>query len=315
MLGLEAQGHFDDAIQAGVQSVKGQPSDYFIYQMIARAYTDRAYKDPQQSSKWARLAAEYADKAMNADPTDLSNVFNVGQTYEIAGDNLPTSESCFYYQKAAGVFRELTPKLDGDRATIQGKSFRLAPFRLHNSERLSDVTRQLASCNDRVPTNEPRGNPAAGKAATQMVEYTRQGNYDKAVRTGLAALKEGRDGFIQQQIAMVYLQRAEKEPGLRDRWAREAVFYAEKSLEDDVQPKFLLLDEAGGIFEMAGDLSTSQSCEYYARALKAFSVAAPLLEGDYIALYGYRRPLAPLRTQNEKLLTRVREKAMRAGCK
>ena len=223
--------------------------------------------------------------------------------------------TCYYYQKAADVFRELTPKLDGDRATIQGESFRLAPFRRHNSERLSDVTRQLASCNDRVPTNEPRGNPAAAKAATQMLEYTRQGNYDKAVSTGLAALKEGRDGLIQQQIAMVYLQRAEKEPGLRDRWAREAVFYAEKSLEDDVQPKFLLLHEAGGIFEIAGDLSASERCEYYARAMKAFTVAAPLLEGDYIALYGYRRPLAPLRDENEKLLTRVKEKAMRAGCK
>jgi len=315
MLDLEAKGHFDDAIQAGLQSVKGRASDYFIYQMIAQAYAYRAYKEPQQSSKWAGLAAEYADKAMNADPTDLSNVFNVGQTYALAGDNLPTSESCYYYQKAADVFRELTPKLDGDRATIQGESFRLAPFRLHNSERLSDVTRQLASCNDRVPTNEPRGNPAAAKAATQMVEYTRQGNYDKAVRTGLDALKEGPDGVIQQQIAMVYLQRAEKEPGLRDRWAREAVYYAERSLEDDVHPKFLLLHEAGGTFEIAGDLSASQKCEYYVRAMKAFTAAAPLLQGDYIALYGYRTPLAPLRDENEKLLTRVKEKAMRAGCK
>lgn len=128
-------------------------------------------------------------------------------------------------------------------------------------------------------------------------------------------MKEGPDGVIQQQIAMVYLQRAGKEPGLRDQWAREAVQYAEKSLEDDVHPKFLLLFEAGGIFETAGDLSPSQRCEYYGRAMKAFTVAAPLLEGDYIALYGYRRPLAPFRNENEKLLTRVKEKAMGAGCK
>lgn len=126
---LEAKGHFDDAVQAGLQSVKGRASDYFIYQMIAQAYTYRAYKEPQQSSKWAKLAAEYADKAMNANPTDLSNVFNVGQTYALAGDNLPTSESCFYYQKAADVLRELTPKLEGDRATIQGKVFAWLLFR------------------------------------------------------------------------------------------------------------------------------------------------------------------------------------------
>jgi tetratricopeptide (TPR) repeat protein len=322
MAELEQKQQFDDEIQLGLHSLRSQPSDYFIYHMVAQAYATREYKDPQQSAKWAELAAEYSDKTMDANPNDLSNVFNVGQTYALAGDNLPTSESCRYYEKAANIFEKLTPRLQGYRATIQGESFRLAPFRQYNAERLADVKRELASCNDRVPTNEPRVNPLTAKAATQMMEFARKGDYDKAVRTGLGALKESPDGFIYQQIAMVYLMRAYKEPGLRDPWAREAVFYAEKSLEfarkslegNAHRLELLNLHEAGRILETAGDLSSAKRCEYYAEAIKVFTDEAPLLQGEYIEAYGYRRPLAPLRNENDKSLIRAKGKLVGAGC-
>jgi hypothetical protein len=91
---LEQKDQFEDEIQLGLRSRTGGSSDYFIYQMVARAYATREYKDPKQSAKWAEFAAEYAEKALSADPNDLSNIFNAGQTYELAGNNLPTSDSC-----------------------------------------------------------------------------------------------------------------------------------------------------------------------------------------------------------------------------
>jgi hypothetical protein len=91
---LEQKDQFEDEIQLGLRSRTGGSSDDFIYQMVARAYATREYKDPKQSAKWAEFAAEYAEKALSADPNDLSNIFNAGQTYELAGNNLPTSDSC-----------------------------------------------------------------------------------------------------------------------------------------------------------------------------------------------------------------------------
>jgi len=317
MYELEQKDQFDDEIRVGLRSLKGGPSDYFIYQMIARSYATREYKDPKQSAQWAELAAEYAEKALSADPNDLSNVFNVGQTYELAGDNLPTSDSCRYFQRAVELLENLSPKLQGDRATIQGESFRLAPFRQHNVEEVSSVKRQLASCGDRIPTNEPRANPVIAKAATEMTRYAQKGDYEKAVQIGLAAAKEAPDPSIYQQIAIVYLMRAHKQPAARDNWLREAVQYANRSCETGSNPTRALFNlyEAGRISEDAGDLSSTGRCDYYRDAVKKLTDQEPLLEGDSIAAFGYRHPLAPMRNENQKALTRVKGKLVDAGCK
>lgn len=315
MMELEAKQQFDDAIQLGLGSLKGQAGDYFVYQLVAQAYGILEYRDPGQSGKWAILSAQYSDKAMDANPADLSNVFNAGDNYALAGDNLPTSESCRYYEKAASIFQALAPRLQGSRATIQGQSFRLAPFRRENAERLADVKRKLASCKDRVPTDDPHAGPGVAKAATQMTEFATRGDYDRAIQTGLSALKQSHDASLYQQLAMVYLMRAYKEPGRREEWARETVLYSEKSLAADVQAKdFLNLHEAGRIMEAAGNISATSKCEYYGKAAKAFSDQAPLLQGESINAYGYRRPLAPIRNENEKSLARVQQELAAAGC-
>jgi tetratricopeptide (TPR) repeat protein len=320
MAELGQREQFEDEIQLGLRSLTGRPSDYFIYQMVAQAYAIREYrdpnKDPKQAAQWAELAAQYAEKALSAEPNDLSNIFNVGQTYELAGDNLTTSDSCRYFQRAVEVLENLSPKLQGDRATIQGESFRLASFRQHNAEEVSRVKRQLASCADRVPTNEPRANPALGKAATEMTRYAQQGDYQRAVQIGLTAAREAPDPWIYQQIAMVYLMRAHKQPASRDNWLREAVVYANKSCETGSHSAGdLNLYEAGRVLEDAGDLSSAERCDYYRDAVKKLTDQAPLLEGDSFAAFGYRHPLAPLRNENQKALTRVKGKFVDAGCK
>jgi tetratricopeptide (TPR) repeat protein len=321
MAELGEREQFDDEIQLGMRSLTGRPSDYFIYQMVAQAYAIREYrdpnKDPKQATRWAELAAQYAEKALSAEPNDLSNIFNVGQTYELAGDNLSTSDSCRYFQRAVELLENLSPKLRGDRATIQGESFRLAPFRQHNAEEVSRVKRQLASCADRVPTNEPSTNPVIAKAATEMTRYAQKGDYEKAVEIGLAAAGEVPDPWIYQQIAMVYLMRAHKQSATRDDWLRDAVFYANKSCETKSHSAGDLLNlyEAGRILEDAGDLSSAGRCEYYRDAVKKLTDQAPLLEGDSIAAFGYRHQLAPMRNENQKALTRVKGKFVDAGCK
>jgi tetratricopeptide (TPR) repeat protein len=310
MIELELKEQFEDEIQLGLRSRTGGSSDYFIYQMVAQAYAAREHKDPKQSARWAELAAQYAEKALSADPNDLSNIFNVGQTYELAGDNLPTSDSCRYFQRAVELLENLSPKLQGDRAIIQGESFRLAPFRQHNAEEVSSVKRQLASCADRIPTNEPRANPVIAKAATEMTRYAQKGDYEKAIQIGLTAAKEAPEPWIYQQIAMVYLMRAHKQPVARDNWLREAVQYANKSCETESNSArdLFILYEAGRILEDAGDLS-------YRDAVKKLTDQAPLLEGDSIAAFGYRYPLAPMRNENQKALTRVKVKFVDAGCR
>lgn len=321
MAELGERAQFEEEIQLGLRSRTGRPSDYFIYQMVAQAYAIREYrdpnKDPKQAAQWAELAAQYAEKALSAEPNDLSNIFNVGQTYELAGDNLPTSDSCRYFQRAVEVLENLSPKLQGNRATIGGESFRLGPFRQHNAEELSRVKRQLASCGDRVPTNEPSANPVITKAASEMTRYAQKGDYEKAVQIGLAAAREAPDPVIYQQIAMMYLMRAHKQPAARDSWLREAVLYANKSCETESHSSgdFLNLYEAGRILEDAGDLSSAGRCEYYRDAVKRLTDQAPLLEGDSFAAFGYRHHLAPMRNENQKALTRVKGKFVDAGCK
>lgn len=318
MIEFEQKDQYEDEIQLGLRSRTGGASDYFIYQMVARAYATREYKDPKRSAQWAELAAQYAEKALSADPNDLSNIFNVGQTYELAGDNLPTSDSCRYFQRAVELLENLSPKLQGDRATIQGESFRLAPFRQHNAEEVSLVKRQLASCGDRVPTNEPSANPVITKAASEMTRYAQKGDYEKAVQIGLAAAREAPGSpWIYQQIAMMYLMRAHKQPAARDSSLREAVLYANKSCEPESHSSgdFFNLYEAGRILEDAGDLSSTGRCDYYRDAVKKLTDQAPLLEGDSIAAFGYRHPLAPLRNENQKALTRVKGKFVAAGCR
>jgi len=316
---LEHKGQFEEAIQLGLHSLKGQASDDFILQMIAMAYLARAQQDQVQTERWAKLGAEYSGKALDANPSDIVNIFNLGQSYEIAGDDLSTSECCRYYQQAAEAFEKLSPLLQGNRATSHGRNIRLAPFRKRNDEELADVKRKLTRCAARRPSEGEPLDRESRTAIEQMSLYTRQGDYDDAVETGLKALKhQPSDATIYQQVAMVYLIRAYKEPELRESLTREAVEYTDKSLGAGPQKKqmqILNLWQAGKSFETAGDLSAHGRCEYYRKALNAFTDQSPLLIGDEITMGSEATPLAAFREENEKDLKRVKEKAASAGCK
>jgi hypothetical protein len=105
----------------------------------------RSLHDKDQSGKWTKLGAEYSQKALDSDPNDIANVFNVGMNYMIIGDDLDTG-GCEYYRRAQTVFENLVPQLQGESAETQGRIVRLAPFRRRNEEELSRVKERLQHC-------------------------------------------------------------------------------------------------------------------------------------------------------------------------
>ena len=107
---------------------------------------------------------------------------------------------------------------------------------------------------------------------SQMASYTKQGRYDDAIQLGLQLLKnDPTDEVVYQQIADVYLIRAQKDHDQREEWVTKAVSYVEKSLSFNSKDK----DTAGvhlfqdaRAFESAGDLSGDKKCAYYDKARK-----------------------------------------------
>ena len=154
---------------------------------------------------------------------------------------------------------------------------------------------------------------------SQMTSYTKQGRYDDAVQLGLGLLKnDPTDEIVYQQIADVYLMRAQKDHDQREEWVARAVSYVEKSLSFNSKDK----DTAGvhlfqdaRSFELAGDLSVDKRCTYYGRARKLLEDRASQLQGDQVTLAGKTFPLEPLRKENDKVLAGVKDKGTKAGCR
>src|SRR5664279_1198684 len=73
---------------------------------------------------------------------------------------------------------------------------------------------------------------------SQMTSYSKQGRYDDAVRLGLELVKnDPTDEIVYQQIADVYLIRAQKDHEQREEWVKKAIFYIEKSLSFNSKDK------------------------------------------------------------------------------
>jgi hypothetical protein len=154
-----------------------------------------------------------------------------------------------------------------------------------------------------------------------MAKHNQQGRYDDAIVVAQDWLKKHPDDPSQaatfyEQIAITYLMKASKDSARRDEWVQQAVIYYDKDLsvhqKKDVD---LELYSVGRGFESAGDLSTRDSCLYYARAVKAFEEEVPFIQGDSFTAYGKTIPLAPAREENKQALERVKSKFYKAGCK
>jgi len=172
----------------------------------------------------------------------------------------------------------------------------------------------LVSCRPSVPEGP-------SEAITLMTKYNNAGRHDDAIRLAQDWLKEHPDdtshaALFYEQIALTYLTKASKDSAHKDEWIQQAVSYFDKDLsvhqKTDVD---IELNIVGRGFELAGDLSATNGCVYYGRAVKDLEEEEPFIQGDSYTAYGNTIALAPIRQDNEKALERVKEKFAKAGCK
>jgi len=155
-----------------------------------------------------------------------------------------------------------------------------------------------------------------------MVKYTERGKYDDAIRVAQGWLNAHPEdsswggGMFYDQMGIIYLLRASKDLARKDKWVKQAITSYDKNLSLH-QPKDIGVElfSVGRGFEEAGDLSTTDSCLYYGRALKAFADLEPAIQGDTYNASGTAVPLAPFRRDTERVRERVQAKLAKAGCK
>jgi hypothetical protein len=164
---------------------------------------------------------------------------------------------------------------------------------------------------------------SASEALTWAIELQEAGRYDKAVQLLQTWMKgpsrdTSRDGFLYQQIAMIYIVKAYKKPKTRD----DSIRQSERNLVEAQrlfdQHQILDIDTdlfgIGGAYEILGDLSDKDKCRLYEIGRQALERQLPLIKGDSYTAYGKTVPLEPLRADVRKHLDAVNKKSSTAGC-
>ena len=176
------------------------------------------------------------------------------------------------------------------------------------------ITIMLVGCHVSAPQSR-------SDVLNTMMRYSKQGRYDVAIRAAQDWIEKhpedsSGNGFLYEQIAMVCLIRASREPFHKDRWIEQAATNFDKSLSLSIPSEGNIdLYTFGRGYETAGDMSAPNRCQYYGRALKAFEQQGPLLNIESITVSGNTMQMAPIRRENKKALGRVKEKFANAGCK
>ena len=169
----------------------------------------------------------------------------------------------------------------------------------------------IAGCRASVPKT-------ASETITLMTKYSEDGRYEDAIKLARDWLKGHPDdngATFYAQIAITYLMKASKDPAHKDEWIQQSIVYYDRDLSVHQNQKVdIERYSVGRGFESAGDLSTTNRCQYYARAVKLFEEEIPFIQGDSLTAYGHTTPLAPVRQENEKALQRVKAKVSGNGC-
>jgi hypothetical protein len=156
-----------------------------------------------------------------------------------------------------------------------------------------------------------------------MTVLQEDGRYDEAVGTVQTWLQNrqrdtARDGFLYDQIAMVYIIEAYKRPKVREDAVRQAELNLEKSLSlfDQEQSQGIGTDlfGIGGGYEALGDLPVAEKCKFYEKARQLYERELPLIQSDTYTAYGATVRLKPLRAEVKKHLDVVRQKFSNSGC-
>jgi hypothetical protein len=127
-----------------------------------------------------------------------------------------------------------------------------------------------------------------------------------------------RDGFLYQQIAMIYIVKAYKKPKTRDDSIRQSelnlieaqrLFDQQHALDEDTS-----LLGIGGAYELLADMSDKDKCRLYETGRRALERQLPLIKGDSYTADGKTFPLEPLRAEVRKHLDAVNKKSSTAAC-
>jgi hypothetical protein len=157
----------------------------------------------------------------------------------------------------------------------------------------------------------------------RMAELVKEGRYDKAAQVVRNWMNDSRrdsahDGFLYQQIAFVYLEKAHEKPSTR----ADSVHAAEASLENALaffnktpsEELSVDLYTIGRVDEALGDISDENKCRYYGEAQQLLVRQLPLIKGDSYTAYGTTIPSEPLRAETRKYLDEVNDKRSKANC-
>ena len=142
------RGDFDAALALALKSVEQTPSDDFLLSAIADTYFERAQADPVRKEEWVNLALQYSDRALDANPGDIVNVFAAGENYLSAGMSTPKPINCGCYKKSLEVFERLQKDtiLKSDRATVESERVQMKPYRDRLDEKIDQVHSLAAGC-------------------------------------------------------------------------------------------------------------------------------------------------------------------------
>jgi hypothetical protein len=139
---------FDRAVAVALKGVNGKTPDDFLLQTVADTYFERAEADTAKREQWTSLAVQYSEQALQTNPNDLVNVFNVGESYLSAGMSLPNTEGCMYFKKSLDVFEQLKANsiLQQKSGVIEGKDVYMMPYRQRLDEKIKQVRMSRAGC-------------------------------------------------------------------------------------------------------------------------------------------------------------------------
>jgi hypothetical protein len=141
---------FQEAVEIALTGTNGKMPDDFMLQSVADTYFERAQQDPNSQQLWVRLALKYSQQALESNPADIINVFNVADSYFAAGLNMPKPDACSYYATALKDFEMLrgNPLLMQESGVVEGETVSMGPFRHQLDERVKQVRSVVSGCSD-----------------------------------------------------------------------------------------------------------------------------------------------------------------------
>ncbi len=176
----------------------------------------------------------------------------------------------------------------------------------------------VALCRWRVAASGQSADVKSSEDPVSLItRYSLEGQYDKAIQEGQLALKsDPGNPAILNQIAIVCLIRAKKEPTQLEEWVRKGSEYAQEAASGTSVKGLITIGyvvEAGRTLELAGDLSANK-CAYYRRAIDVLENRGPAVTGDSPTVNGKVASLAPVLDQKAKTIGEIQIKLKNARC-